>query len=34
MHGRVVRHIPQGIAIRFLAAAFSPIAVAERLTNP
>jgi len=34
MQGRVVRHIPQGIAIRFLATAPSPVAAAERLSNP
>ncbi len=31
MKGRVVRHLPQGIALRFLAAASSHIVAAERL---
>lgn len=33
MQGRVVRHIPQGIAVRFLTAASSQTAAAERLTG-
>lgn len=33
MQGRVVRHIPQGFAIRFLATATSQVAAVERLTS-
>ncbi len=33
MQGHVVRHIPQGVAIRFLAAASSRAAAVERVAN-